>query len=327
MIKEKKINIMTQENNLKLDDLAPIVLFTYRRIPKETIESLLQNDLAKQSEIYIYSDGYKSEVDKNDVLEVREYLKTIEGFKSTQTIEAPHNKGLANSIIGGVTEIINKYHKVIVLEDDLIVSSDFLEYMNEALEFYKNDEKIWSISGYGPKLPCLENYDKDLYLSPRGSSWGWATWKDRWGSVDWDVKDFEKLKRDKQMRKEFELGGDDMYKMLELQMLGKIDSWAIRWCFFQFLQNKHTVYPKFSKIINDGFGDSKGTHNSGDNTKWQTLLNHKTIKFEPLQIDDKIIQCYKRYHDLSLYTKTGYVLKKYGGYKMVKKIIGKFREI
>jgi hypothetical protein len=302
--------------------LAPIVLFTYRRVPKETIESLLQNELSSQSELFIYSDGYKTDADKNDVSEVREYLKTIKGFKSVTIKEAEKNKGLASSIIGGVSDVVNKYGKVIVLEDDLIVSSDFLEYMNDALEFYKSDDRIWSISGYGPKLPCLENYDKNLYLSPRASSWGWASWKDRWNSVDWDVKDFEKLKQDNQMRKQFELGGDDIYKMLELQMLGKIDSWAIRWCFSQFLQNTYTVYPVKSKIVNDGFSDAKGTHNSGNSFKWDVKASDYKVKFENLEIDTCIRNCWKSYHDLGLYTKVGYFLKKYGGYKYAKKVIG-----
>ena len=302
-------------------NLVPIILFTYRRTPKETIESLLKNDLAKESELFIYSDGCKSEVDKNDVLGVRAYLKTIEGFKSIEILEAPENKGLASSIIGGVAEIISKHEKVIVLEDDLIVSSDFLKYMNHALEFYKNDEKIWSISGYAPKLPCLENYDKGLYLSPRGSSWGWATWKDRWDSIDWLVKDFKMLRYDKQMKRKFELGGDDMYKMLELQMLGKIDSWAIRWCFSQFLQKRHTVYPVKSKVINNGFNDSKGTHNSGGSSKWDVKVSNVKVDFVKLVVDANIIECWKSYHDMSLFTKIGYFLKKFGGYKIIKKII------
>ena len=307
-------------------NLSPIVLFTYRRIPEETIESLLQNNLAKESELFIYSDGYKSDADKNDVLEVREYLKTIDGFKNIKIVESPYNKGLANSIIGGVTEVINKYGKVIVLEDDLIVSTDFLEYMNNALDFYKNDQRIWSISGYGPQLPCLKNYNKDLYLSPRGSSWGWATWKDRWNSVDWDVKDFDKLKYNKEMRKKFELGGDDMYRMLELQMLGKIDSWAIRWCFSQFLQNKYTVYPVKSKVVNDGFKDNKGTHNSGRSSKWDVKVHDNVVVFENLKVDKYIVYCFKKYYDIIWFTKIGYFLRKHAGYKMAKKIIGKIKE-
>jgi|SaaInlLV_10m_DNA_2_1039722.scaffolds.fasta_scaffold00787_13 hypothetical protein len=304
---------------------CPIVLFTYRRIPKETIESLLANTLGKESELFIFSDGFKSEIDKNDVLEVRKYLKSIKGFKSTVIKESSKNKGLANSIIDGVSEIIDTYEKVIVLEDDLIVSTDFLEYMNKSLELYKNDKRIWSISGYSPKLPCLENYDKDLYLSPRASSWGWATWKERWNNVDWDLKDFEILKKDKQIRKQFELGGNDLFKMLELQMLGKIDSWLIRWAFSSFMNNTYTVYPRKSKIINDGFNDNIGTHNSGNSNKWITILDHNSIKFFRLEINKTILNCFKNYHDLSLFTSTGYFLKKFGGYKLAKSIVSFIR--
>jgi len=306
---------------MKYKNISPIIIFTYRRVPKETINSLLKNRLACDSELFIYSDGYKSDIDKSDVLEVRNYLRSISGFKSINIIEAPQNKGLANSIIGGVTEVIHNYDKVIVLEDDLIVSSDFLDYMNEALDYYKDDQKIWSIAGYSPKLPCLENYDKDLYLSPRASSWGWATWKDRWDSVDWKVKDFEKLKHDQEMRKRFELGGDDMYKMLELQILAKIDSWAIRWCFSQFLYNKYTVYPTKSKIVNDGFNDNKGTHNNGNSIKWDVQSCDTKVRFEKLEIDESIVKCWKNYHNLSLFTKIGYTLKKYGGYKIIKDVL------
>lgn len=301
--------------------LAPIVLFTYRRIPLKTINSLLTNPLVKESELFIFSDGYKTDIDEDDVLGVRDYLKTINGFKSVSIIESKKNKGLAASVISGVTKVLTKYNKIIVLEDDLIVSTDFLNYMNDALNFYDEDKKIWSISGYGPKLHCLEKYDKDLYLSPRGSSWGWATWQDRWDSIDWDLKEFTKLKQTKQMRKQFELGGDDMYKMLELQVFRKIDSWAIRWCFSQFLQNTYTVYPAKSKVVNDGFNDNKGTHNSGKSTKWNTKISNKRANLIKLEQDVEIIKCFKKYHDLSLFTSIGYFLKKYGGYEMIKKII------
>jgi hypothetical protein len=302
------------------NDIAKIIIFTYRRVPHKLIDSLLKNKLSKYSDLIIYSDGAKKDLEKNDILEVREYLKTITGFKSIKIIESSKNKGLANSIIDGVSEVIDKYEKVIVLEDDLIVSEDFLEYMNHALSFYKDDEKIWSISGYGPKLPCLKNYEEDLYLSVRASSWGWATWKDRWRKVDWSVKDFNNLKNDIKLKKEFNLGGNDMYKMLELQILGKIDSWAIRWCYSQFKLNMYTVYPKKSKIINDGFEDNKGTHNSGVNEKYQVKISNQSVVFKKLDIDFDIIECFQDFHNLSLKTKIGYFLKKYGGYKFIKKL-------
>ena len=213
---------------------------------------------------------------------------------------------MANSIIDGVSEVIDKFEKVIVLEDDLIVSNDFLEYMNEALEFYKDDKKIWSVSGYGPKMPCLNDYQGNIYLSVRASSWGWATWKDRWNQVDWEVKDFDVLKQDKILQNKFNLGGNDMFKMLDLQMLGKIDSWAIRWCYSQFKLSMYTVFPKRSKVINDGFADGKGMHNVGLDHRWSVELDNTMIDFKDLDLQDSIIQCFQDYHNLTTATKIGY---------------------
>lgn len=304
------------------NNLAPIVLFTYRRVPIETIESLLQSDLVSQSELFIYSDGYKSEVDKSDVLEVREYLKTIEGFKDIKIIEAPKNKGLANSIISGVTEVINKYEKAIVLEDDVIISTDFLEYMNNSLDFYEENENIWSISGYTPNLESLKNYHKDIYLSLRATSWVWGTWKNRWDKIDWSIQDWDNFKVDKKEQLIFEKSGNDMFKMLELQMLGKLDSWAIRWCYNQFRFSSYTIHPRCSKALNIGFNDEKASNTSG--TKWTIfdveICNNK-LNLEKVSLEQNILKELKEIYDLRLYTKIGYFLKKFGGYKMAKKLI------
>lgn len=303
---------------------SKIILFTYRRIPNKTIESLLKNSLAQKSEIFIFSDGYKNEKDKNDVLKVRNYLKTINGFKKITIIEREKKYGLAKNIINGVTKIINQYGNVIVLEDDLIVSSDFLQFMNEALNFYEKDEKIWAISGYTPKLKSLENYDKDVYLSVRANSWGWATWKDRWNSIDWNIKDWQEFKRNRDAIKKFNLGGNDLYKMLELQMLGKIDSWAIRWCYNQFKHNKYAIYPKCSKIKNIGF-DKIGTHISTGFEKWDSGVCEKKLKIESVELNEGIIKEFKQFYDLSLKTKIGYFLRKIGGYDVAKTLYDYFR--
>jgi len=120
------------------------------------------------------------------------------------------------------------------------------------------------------------------------------------------------------------LGGNDMYKMLELQMLGRIDSWAIRWCYSQFLFGKYTVYPKKSKIINEGFYDNKGTHNSGINNKLVMELDNTKINFKDLHVNSIIVKCFQKFHDLSIKTQVGYFLKKFGGYKEAKRIYKRF---
>ena len=174
---------------------------------------------------------------------VRQYLKTIDGFKSINIIESTKNKGLANSVISGVTQVIRKHNRVIVLEDDLETSENFLEYMNHALVFYENTKNIWSISGYCPPITIPDNYNKAVFLSYRSSSTGWATWKDRWEKNDWEIKDYERFRKNKYLKKKFNRGGNDLVWMLEYQMNDEIDSWAVRWCYNQFKLDMYSIYP------------------------------------------------------------------------------------
>ena len=303
-----------------MNNSAPVIIFCYRRNIEELIESLLQNKEAEHSNLFIFSDGYKSDKDKENVLFVRKFIKKIKGFKSIKIYESGMNQGLANSIIEGVNLIVNNFGKAIILEDDLIVSRFFLNFMNQALNFYQEDKKIWSISGYSPPLLSLKDYEKDVYLSVRSSSWGWATWLNRWNKVDWVIKDFNHLKKDKNKIDNFNLGGNDLFKMLELQYYGKINSWAIRWCYAQFLNSSYSVTPKISMVKNIGFNDGFETHTSGDAPKWDVKLASCKINSFNTSLNKEIMMCFKKYYDLSFYNKIGYFLKKFGGYKIAKKL-------
>ncbi|NUU95815.1 sugar transferase [Marinitoga sp. 1135] len=254
--------------------LAPIIIFVYARPEhtKKTIEALANNYLAKESEVFIFSDGPKNKESEVKVNMVRNYIDSIKEkdyFKSVTIYKSSVNKGLANSIISGVTQIINKYNKVIVLEDDLITTQNFLVYMNKALDYYEKSEKIWSISGFTYPIENPKNYSYDTYLFYRCSSWGWATWKDRWDKTDWDVKDFSNFKDNKLLQNKFNRGGYDLSNMLKAQMEGKIDSWAIRWCYSESKYDMLTVYPVKSKIKNIGF-DGTGVH-CGVNEKYDRM--------------------------------------------------------
>ena len=132
---------------------------------------------------------------------------------------------------------------------------------------------------------------------------------------------FDSFKKDKNKIKLFNQGGNDLFKMLELQYLGKIDSWAIRWQFSQFLNLAYAVNPKISMVKNLGFSDNFSTHNKGKDYKWRTSLAETNIDNFELENNPKIIEALKKYYDLSLYTKIGYFLKKWGGYKVVKKFL------
>lgn len=283
-------------------NLAPLVIFVYNRLDhtRQTIEALAENTLAKESDLFIYSDAAKTEKGIPKVQETRQYIDYIASqslFKSVNVIKANQNRGLAKSVIHGVTETINSYDKVIVVEDDLVTTPDFLTYMNKALEFYEKDQTIWSISGYSFKMKIPKSYAHEIFYSYRACSWGYATWADRWNTVDWDVKDYDDFKINRAKRKQMNRGGRDMARMLDSQMEGRIDSWAIRWCYEQSKQNKYTIYPVYSRVKNIGL-DGSGTHSraSKRNAKWDSLLNSSDneVIFENLSIDRRIIKIFRR---------------------------------
>lgn len=238
-------------------DLAPVCMFTYNRLDtlQITISSLQKNFLANEIDLFIFSDNAKKEKDIEGTKNVRIFLDTIDGFKSITIIKREENYGLAKNIIEGVTQIINQYAKVIVLEDDLLTSQNFLCYMNEALEFYEKDVRIFAISGYTGNLPSLNILEEDGYLSYRPSSWGWATWKKEWDQIDWKIADYDTFIKDKNAIKQFNRGGVDLTRMLKHWKLGKNHSWAIRWSYNAFKFDKVTFYPRISKVQNIGFGD------------------------------------------------------------------------
>ncbi len=204
--------------------LAPVVLFVYNRPihTQKTIQALQANNLANESDLYIFSDAPKNEQEFDAVKQVRTYIKTINGFKSINIIERETNFGLANSIILGVTMIINKYGKIIVLEDDLLLSSNFLDFMNKSLDFYQDNTSILSVSGYNMAVKNNKNIKHDVFFAGRSASWGWATWAHQWQGIDWEVSDFKSFSKNKKQIKRFNYNGTDMFNMLKNQQTGAI---------------------------------------------------------------------------------------------------------
>ncbi len=272
--------------------VSPILLFTYLRLDTltRTISALKKNVLATDSDLYIFSDGPKSETDAQKVKEIRTFLRSITGFKSVSISESPTNKGLANSIISGVSEVMTFSDTVIVLEDDLITTPNFLTYMNSSLDEYQNVSKVFSISGFSFDFGIESKSQEETYFLHRGWSWGWATWKDRWVDIDWAVSDYNTFKKSKTLRKEFKRGGSDVYGMLKRQMEGSLDSWAIRWFYHQFKVNGITLFPLYSKVYNDGF-DADATHTIGSNKRYLPHLDKKNslnVQFpKKVEVKDK----------------------------------------
>ncbi|MEO7621569.1 MAG: glycosyltransferase [Gallionella sp.] len=239
--------------------LAPIALFVYNRPAhtRQTVEALLKNELAGESDLIIYSDAQKKPEAAEAVREVREYIRTITGFRSVSIVEREKNLGLANSIIDGVTSVVNERGRIIVLEDDLVTSPYFLRFMNDALDMYEREESVISIHGY--VYPVAEKLPETFFL--RGADcWGWATWKRGWELFEPDGEKLLASLKIEHLETEFNFGGSyDYLGMLDSQVKGENDSWAIRWYASAFLKNKLTLYPGRSLVLNIG-NDNSGTH-------------------------------------------------------------------
>jgi hypothetical protein len=247
--------------------LAPIVLFVYNRFDhtKITIESLLQNDLAKDSDLIIYSDFAKDSGINllKEIEKVRDYIKRVEGFKSIKIIERSTNFGLARSVREGVSEVLEDFESVIVLEDDLVMSPYFLSFMNQCLSFYENDQAAFTVSGYS-KVKMNNKYKEDVYFSHISNSWGWATWRNRWERISWDDEFFFDILNNRYKLSEFKRKvGNHRTEMLKRQLEGEINSWAILRLFNQLALRCFTVFPSQTLVRNIGH-DGTGVHSGHD---------------------------------------------------------------
>lgn len=242
---------------------APIVIFAFNRLAplKACVISLLSNREAADSDLIVYVDGPRAEkVGEDEIVnQVQEYVKTISGFKSVTYHFAEKNKGLGPSVITGVSELMQEYGKAIIVEDDIVSSSNFLSFINQGLDYYEDKKEVFSISGESIAVKCPEGYPYHNYFAPRAGCWGWATWADRWNSVDWNLEDWGTVVKNKKAFNHW--GGSDCYSLLKGWHTGKNKSWAIRFNYAQFLQKKSTVFPIVSKVNNNGF------QNDGTNCK------------------------------------------------------------
>ena len=263
--------------------LAPIVVFTYNR-PEHTqltLDALLINSLANESDIIIYSDSARTANHNKAVDEVRSYLSELTGFRSIKVIHRDNNFGLAESIIQGVTEVLQQSEKVIVLEDDMVVSPYFLEYMNEALEQFVDDDRVISVHGY---VYPIDVELPEAFFLPGADCWGWATWRRGWALFNSDGQYLlDELVR-RHLIQEFDYNGAYPFlSMLKDQITGANDSWAIRWHASAFLAGKLTLYPGRSLVHNIGT-DSSGTH-CGDSDNMDAKLSETKIKLNNIAVE------------------------------------------
>jgi len=285
--------------NNEMSELAPIVLFVYNRPmhTKLTLNALKNNSLASESKLYIYADGAKKDANAevlDQIADVRQMIRSQQWCGEIEIIESEKNNGLANSIKAGVSYIVEKYGKVIVMEDDLVTSPAFLSYMNKNLEFYQNRKSVFSIGAYSypkGKFKIPDDYQFDVFVSLRNSSWGWATWQDRWEQIDWSISCYSTL-TDK-MKKALNRGGDDVYDLLEMQQSGKLKIWSIQFTMAHFINHAVSILPCISYVDNVGL-DGSGENCSVSNGLRNDYLNQKeTIRFlDVLYEDSRIINAF-----------------------------------
>lgn len=277
-------------------NLSPIVLFTYNRPwhVLQTLEALAQNTLADQSVLYIYCDGPKEnatpeQLDK--IKQVREIAGRKKWCKEVYVIEQPKNKGLAPSVIDGVTEIVNRFEKIIVIEDDVLTSRYFLQYMNEGLHFYEREERVFSLGSWN--YFSSKTLKEETFFLRNPDSIAWATWKRAWDYFEPDGIKLQKALRNRNLTDYFNLNIHEGYNysgMLQQQINGKVNSWAIRWLASVILQNGLALYPARSLTKHIGFGN-EATHCKDDFDYNKNLeLSFTPIKIQPIKVKENRVR-------------------------------------
>lgn len=270
-----------------MNQVAPIVLFVYNRPDhtRQCLDALAENVLAGESPLIVFADGAKpsaTAAERQQVQEVRDLFREERRFKSVELHASDTNKGLSASIISGVTSVMAQHGKAIILEDDLITDEYFLTFMNDALTTYEADSRVACISGY---IYPVEETLPDLFFLKGADCWGWAAWKRSWQLFEQDGQVLLQQLRQKDLAHDFNFYDSYPYvEMLEDQIRGKNNSWAIRWYAAAYLQNKLTLYPGQSLVLNIGF-DGTGTH-SGNKGIRQTRLLHQKRLLLPVPVEE-----------------------------------------
>ncbi|MBX6958035.1 glycosyltransferase [Providencia rettgeri] len=280
---------------MKKQQLAPIALFIFKRLEhtRKTLEALKKNTLAKDSDLIIFSDGPRNPDEEKDIILIRKYIKSITGFKSIKIIEQKSNLGLAKSIISGVSKVCHQYGSVIVLEDDLETSETFLKFMNDALIFHKNNDDIISISGFSYPIKFPEKYKEDTYLLRMPLCWGWATWKEKWILFDKNLSTIDNITPNKISYINFN-NTHDFFSQAIANKNGTLNTWFIFWYISAVLNNKKTIFPKYTLIQNighDGSGENCGNEDIFSSPKIENV-NISLSNLEPYE-NDLIVKSYE----------------------------------
>lgn len=314
--------------------LAPIILFVYNRPwhTKQVLEALMKNELADQSTLYIYCDGPKPAASVETIKSIKEVSLVIREknwCKEVKIIESSKNLGLANSVIRGITEVINKHGKVIVLEDDIITGKYFLKFMNIGLETYKEEDRVFGISGY--KYPSIRKINNSTYFLPLACSWSYAIWSNRWNKINFNANELLEVINQKGFKTKINFGGYNFYQTLVDQSRGSIDTWDIQFYISMFLEDSFFLFPNNSLVENIGF-DHSGIHCGRDNFFSKVKKVNKKIRVDKLstELNEEIVNSVRKSFELNnLYEPLSKQLKLNNQFiisglkKLFKKLLGK----
>lgn len=290
---------------------APIVMFIYNRARhfEQTFEALAKCPEAAESELFVFSDGPKNESDSIKVGKVRRSVRKAmreRAFARMDIIERKSNMGLSPSVIDGVSQIINKYGKVIVIEDDALVSPYFLKFMNAALDYYRDIDEIGSIAGYTPAIDFPTDYNKDVFTAYRSCSFGWATWLENWEDVDWELKDIKDFFKNRDMVKRLTANGSDRFKRLYKLSKGEGSSWSVRFAAHLVKNNWLTIYPRYSYVINIGV-ETAGNKNTVEDSDMNRIELDRAIEdfeLEMPEMNADIQKAFKKHYSAGSFSDT-----------------------
>lgn len=260
---------------------APIIVTVYDRLQhfQQCIGALQRNGPAKESELYVVSDAPGKPEHAPKVEQVRAYAQSITGFRKLHLVFREENYGAFRSILAITLQVVNQHGRFIFLEDDVIASPSFLDYLNDGLNFYEADQRIFSVAAYTFPVQFPKDFEADVFFFPANCPWGFATWKDRWGKVDFSAKDrYAVALGNRKLYKKLISTGSYVMQLLRSDSQGRIEAPDVRSAFHQFIHEVYTVYPRVSKVMNIGL-DGSGMHSGIDkNNKYLVQPDTSTNK-------------------------------------------------
>ncbi len=267
------------------------------------MDELAKNDLAAESELFIFCDGPRNIKDLPALKEVYDVLDAARGFKNIHIIKRELNHGVKVSITDGINKVLASHDSIIVVEDDIVTSKDFLNFTNRALNFYENEKDIWCVSGFNyPKkmINYPDSYQEDVFfVRGKNSSWGWGTWKDRWQKIDFEISDYAEFSKNKKQIAAFNRAGSNMFDMLRMQKENHINTWDIQMSYAMFKNDGYTAHSIKPLTKNIGF-DASATHTTSEanmaNFEFEDFSNFTLKKLSEISNNEAAEEAYISFH-------------------------------